>query len=468
MRQAFHIFRKDARHSWPYIAAVLAVTALTAWLECADRWHGIRFTVGLYPLLALVWWFAAGAAVRSESLVGDRQFWLTRPYSWHSLLAAKLLFLAAFVGLPIFLSDCVILLVSGFNPFTLIPGLLLRQCFLAGVLALPFAVAALTRSLRDFVLAGVVLHTCFIIESVLFLHRLTGMAFWELAWVREGLPWLLSVAALSLAVWQYARRRTATVRALALAVALLAPVLTMPSLLPPRHADVPWDAPRFRNIAPRFDPRQECKCAGGGEPDRRVQVPFRIDGWPGDLTIAKGLDVGLFQNGRAVWDAGRLISTTFGDGRGYIIFDPPQSLRTATVDLSAPIDIDVFERHPGVTLRSGGEWAAVPGLGTVALREAAHGPVLVARTALKPMGAGWSYRLSDRPPYDSGWGFRSASPASPLAFAASPVYSAESRVGDLDPRPHPVVVTVSGLVARLHRELKISQIRLAEYEIKQR
>ena len=43
-------------------------------------------------LLPLVWACVAALAVQEEPLVGDRNFWTTRPYRWPSLLGAKLMF----------------------------------------------------------------------------------------------------------------------------------------------------------------------------------------------------------------------------------------------------------------------------------------------------------------------------------------------------------------------------------------
>ena len=157
MRQAIHIFRKDARHCWPYIAAVLALAVVNAWQNSREiPSPSLNIDMNLPLLTGLAWWLAIGAAVHGESLIGDRQFWVTRPYSWKSLLAAKLLFVAVFLGLPTFVSDCITLFASGFTPRPLIPGLLLRQCWLAAFLVLPFVVAALTRLTGRFVLTGLV------------------------------------------------------------------------------------------------------------------------------------------------------------------------------------------------------------------------------------------------------------------------------------------------------------------------
>src|SRR5437879_8634778 len=115
MRQTIHIFLKDARRSWPYIAVVVALTAAHAVLS--PRWVPLntaqtarlnRTVELLHMILPIAWWFTIAHLVHGERLVGDRQFWVTRPYSWKSLFAAKVLFCAVFLILPFLISDCVI------------------------------------------------------------------------------------------------------------------------------------------------------------------------------------------------------------------------------------------------------------------------------------------------------------------------------------------------------------------------
>jgi hypothetical protein len=77
--------------------------------------------------------------------VGDRQFWLTRPYEWKNLLAAKLLFVLVVLYLPIFIAHCVLLAEAGFYPFSYLPGLLYNLFLLTVVIVLPiFALATVT------------------------------------------------------------------------------------------------------------------------------------------------------------------------------------------------------------------------------------------------------------------------------------------------------------------------------------
>jgi hypothetical protein len=75
-------------------------------------------------------------------LVGDRQFWITRPYEWKKLLAAKILFLVLFVNIPYFIVDVILLRAAGFPPVSYIPGLLWMHILMTTVLFLPAAALA--------------------------------------------------------------------------------------------------------------------------------------------------------------------------------------------------------------------------------------------------------------------------------------------------------------------------------------
>jgi len=162
MNQILHIFAKDGRRFWGEIFLSFATTAAFAlfypqqWVG-PDHIHpamgipgtvGYQFVIAGQLLLALVpvsWWLLITRVVHAETLVGDRQFWLTRPYEWPKLLAAKLLFLLAFLYLPIFAAQCAMLAETGFNPFAYIPGLLYNLFLLTVIVVLPlFAMATVT------------------------------------------------------------------------------------------------------------------------------------------------------------------------------------------------------------------------------------------------------------------------------------------------------------------------------------
>ena len=92
------------------------------------------FLAGLLTVLIPVsWWLLIARVIHAETLVGDRQFWLTRPYEWKKLLGAKALFLAVFLYLPLLIAQCLLLFRAGFHPLSFIPGLLFNLLLITGV-----------------------------------------------------------------------------------------------------------------------------------------------------------------------------------------------------------------------------------------------------------------------------------------------------------------------------------------------
>src|SRR6267154_1639553 len=110
MDQILHIFKKDIRRHWPQILLSLTLLALYTnralhpWTNSLDPYSFSRsfyfFVVtGEYiaPVLVIFWLFLVIRVVQGESLVGDRQWWTTKPYVWWQLLLAKLLFVLVFI-----------------------------------------------------------------------------------------------------------------------------------------------------------------------------------------------------------------------------------------------------------------------------------------------------------------------------------------------------------------------------------
>jgi hypothetical protein len=168
MNQAWNIFRKDARRHWPEIAASLAALLAFAWLDIREWSHrdsfaasgfsiliASRFLPGLInALLPISWMFLIVRVVQSESLVGDRQFWIIRPYDWKQLVAAKALFVLAFINLPFFITDIFLFAQAGFHPAHYVVGLLWMQ--LMWILFLFLSAAALatvTKNIPQMLLA---------------------------------------------------------------------------------------------------------------------------------------------------------------------------------------------------------------------------------------------------------------------------------------------------------------------------
>src|SRR5215470_8856446 len=163
MKQVLHIFKKDIRHHWPEIFISLTVLAAYAWNE-PKQWaprelveNRLRnfLTGGLTVAVVISWCVLIVRVVQGENLVGDRQFWVTKPYDWKKLLAAKLLFMLVFISIPMLIAGSVLFAEGGFgSPLPALSAILSTQ---AGSIALIFliatALATVTASIAQFLLA---------------------------------------------------------------------------------------------------------------------------------------------------------------------------------------------------------------------------------------------------------------------------------------------------------------------------
>ena len=241
MRLIFHILKKDASHLWPH---ALAFAALLATLACSDIVYGLRvdalssvdsFFYGplAYIALPLACWNLVIALIHGEGPVGDRQYWLTRPYRWTDLVAAKAMFIVVFVNLPVFLCQCAILASVGIAPLSFLGALLWRQVFFTALLALPaVALAAVTRTLAQSILGAFLV----LLPAGVFYSLMTnrpGRFDWgPEAWIRDSaVAAIVLLGSAGIVLLQYWRRRTALSRG-ALAGTAAAAVL-IAALVPP-------------------------------------------------------------------------------------------------------------------------------------------------------------------------------------------------------------------------------------------
>jgi len=159
VRQILAIFAKDARRFW--LEILICISLLIALLLVYPATWRVEdlpvdisririFGEGPTGLLAgsvvvlipIAWLVLIARAVHCERLVGNTQFWLTRPYDWRKLLGAKLLYLAAFLYVPFFVAQCVLLREGGFHPFHYLGGLLFNLLLLTAVGVLPLVALA--------------------------------------------------------------------------------------------------------------------------------------------------------------------------------------------------------------------------------------------------------------------------------------------------------------------------------------
>ena len=274
MNRILPLLKKDVQHLAPHMAVLWLVMALACYsdgalassIPLAARTI-LQFLLVMAPLLcsALV-----VLAIQQESLIGDRQYWLTRPFTWRDLLVSKLLFILLAVNLPLFLLQAAGMALHGLPPFAHLAELLWRQVFFTAFLViLPAALAVITRA------PGHALATVLLTAAGWFLAVETVGPFisagpsWA-AWIATSSVAILSLSfGTGIVVLQYRRRRPAVPRALFASLMLLSiPASTLTYAA--AWVVQPWLS--TRRIAPAefqisFDPRN------GQPPDYKPRIP---------------------------------------------------------------------------------------------------------------------------------------------------------------------------------------------------
>jgi hypothetical protein len=215
MRQAIHIFKKDVRHLLYEIVLVLVVVVAFTWF-CVPEADGPDPGMLVALLLPLCWAVMIGRLIYAETIPGDRQFWITRPYVGVSLLGAKALFILTFVTLPMVVADLVILRAYGFALAGHVLGLVWNQCLLLAAFALPLmAICSMTTGLGQ-------LFTVLVVFGLVFLTTYASNSWFALDWMLSSyVLTVIVVSSLAILIWQYRARRTASSRLLACGTVVL-------------------------------------------------------------------------------------------------------------------------------------------------------------------------------------------------------------------------------------------------------
>src|ERR1700674_297743 len=219
MNQILHIFKKDARRHWPEILISVALLALFTRHELHPWQNTNAFSslspyffilAGHYitPATILFWAFLIIRVVQGESLVGDRQWWVTKPYEWWNLLAAKLLFILILISVPLFHVPLLLLHQFGFPILPNLSTLLLTQLALYFVLFLPaLLLASLTKNFGQLLLTA----ACILLIGAGIAWLSTKIPSGDMesppAIVEHFQEFLLWGSVVAVPVWQFARRR---------------------------------------------------------------------------------------------------------------------------------------------------------------------------------------------------------------------------------------------------------------------
>jgi hypothetical protein len=286
MRQAIHIFKKDARYLWLEIGLFIALAALFGWRDY--EWSEI-----LLPVTAV---FFIVRLIQAEPIPGDTQFWITRPYHWRSLLAAKLLFILTFISAPVLVARAIIIERSGFPlAFEIVPLLWSQLLMIVGFCLPVAALAAVTADMVTFVFSALALLVIGFfgpaeIPSIGILHRGTEAAVWP-----EGVEWIRVALFLSIMILtagavlfiQYRARQTKLSRFLGLAL-LVSGILSSLSIPPTfamelhaRFSARPSFAPQVR-IGVGVMPR---KFAAARRDWVQLSIPLDVTGIPPDVDV---------------------------------------------------------------------------------------------------------------------------------------------------------------------------------------
>jgi hypothetical protein len=296
MRLILHTLQKDVRRLWP-VAAVTWV--MLAALAREDRWRADRLASPLEgwmnPLLTLAWALLAALAVLEEPLVGERNFWTTRPYPWPALLASKLLFVALAIHLPSLVADVCVLVARGFSPVDGLGPLLTKQLLFFVAVTLPaIALATLVRNFTHFVIAVFAISAGVAILNGGF-QSFPDFRHHESEVRNAAIRILLAAGALAVIWTQYARRRAIPARIMAIAAALAAASIS--AWLPARaeYAVIGSRSLQAPRISLRNSPSAEASAlvarVGGGRLPV-VLLPIGIEpGAPNDRFHMAILDV---------------------------------------------------------------------------------------------------------------------------------------------------------------------------------
>lgn len=365
--QILHIFKNDVRHFWREIVLLVAIVITYGWHTASHSQEsdsffvgaGNSFSTGILSLLMFVSFiFLILRVVHAECPVGDRQFWVTRPYDWRKLLAAKVLFGFAFVNVPLFILQVFLLWRAGFWPPKYFAGLLGLQVLWIAFVFLPAAtLAVVTSGIGQFVLTALGVLLYFIAFGAL-TSKIPNMGVEGAASIPGSLNYIAFYAAfLAVVLWQYARRGTVRSRLGLLGLAIAVPILF--AITPYRtiiaHIYPARAAGQAFPVQLAFDPAKPASLNGDYPEKNKVHIrlPLLVSGLAeGWMVSENGRRESIEAPGGLRWES------EWEHGSGSLLAYRPHSSEIITIDK------DFYERVKSVPVKIHIAFALAPARAT--------------------------------------------------------------------------------------------------------
>lgn len=321
MKQIVHILQKDLRRFWCEIAISLALLTVFTW-NWPSLWReatiepqrtiytlsGLSIEVVLMLLIPISWWLLVTRVVQEERLVGDRQFWITRPYEWQNLLGAKTLIIAGCIYLPLGAAQLWLLSAASLHPGSHFGAMLYDWVLLTALLILPIAaLAAVTRNIARMVLTMLGVLVAAATMTAILLSLLQGGLLHSPIdnYNHLDVPLVLAFCS-AVILLAYKRRRIAVARILLFVLPVL---LFLSQAIFSSDAMINHHYPEVESAGIQFslrDNAQTLESAHAAISPRQlyIQIPMNVNGIaPGDMWIGKGVRVTIEAGGRTVWSA---------------------------------------------------------------------------------------------------------------------------------------------------------------------
>ncbi|HEY4365399.1 MAG TPA: hypothetical protein VGN17_30845 [Bryobacteraceae bacterium] len=357
----WHIFKKDLRLQWKFVAlmALVQFANLTLLIKISPFLENATLR-NLFQLLFMATLvgipFLVAAGVHLDPIPGVRQDWLVRPIRRVDLLLAKSLFVIAAVHVPMLLADLIRGLAFGFPFGASLEAALSHGLFVLLVVSLPLlAFASLTKNTMEAITAALVVFLAVAAFSLIFqphgnasLLPTTG-----LAWVQEAAHSLLLIVVAGVVLFlQYFRRRTLLSRG----VTVAAVVVAMFSMY------LPWnqafaiqqrlssDPSAAASVNVAFDPAAErfhrSPDMYGDEERAVVAVPLRFANMPdGSVLISDRVEISRGDTGELDGRIGSVLARRrTGDDRplSYLIANLSADLYQRIKDESQPVHLKLY------------------------------------------------------------------------------------------------------------------------------